>query len=241
MDTRSSAIAAWWLGFRLGLSRGITQVASPWPKTLFRSSARACLAHWDRREILFHGARRPSCSGSADCHDWLARNQARVKLESSFRTKGTDNQGTGFSGFVSRPDFACVCVLRRAHMWGRNPCWHLTARPTATGEKHRTSVNRLARPSVGANVRTHEYSDFGVDLCDLLPRRLRPVCTRVLSDQHAGWRKQEALWWSARCYVFSVRGHLPRSEHKSERSLSVFWRRFSCTRRCYCTTKVRVG
>src|SRR5256885_11397217 len=31
----------------------------------------------------------------------------------------------------------------------------LTARPTATGEKRRTLVNRLPRPRVGANVRPH--------------------------------------------------------------------------------------
>src|SRR3989442_11704785 len=31
----------------------------------------------------------------------------------------------------------------------------LTARPTATGEKRRASVNHFARPRVGANVRWH--------------------------------------------------------------------------------------
>ncbi len=34
--------------------------------------------------------------------------------------------------------------------------WRLTARPTATGEKHRTSINYLQRPRVAANVRRQE-------------------------------------------------------------------------------------
>jgi len=34
----------------------------------------------------------------------------------------------------------------------------LTVRPTATGEKRRTSVNNLARPRVGANVRHEAFS-----------------------------------------------------------------------------------
>lgn len=54
----------------------------------------------------------------------------------------------------------CLCdCCRVLHRWScAFKCSHLTARPTATGEKHRTSVNNLARPRVGANVTPRDRS-----------------------------------------------------------------------------------